>query len=104
MSTDQLIRRFHDLACVDPETARDADSLIGFFQLFRPDGTAIVDLYEELDIGDQLVERLQQLYAAAGDDRRPQGGRDAYFVIRRPRPLDPDYAKELATTWLESPR
>ncbi|MDG2223273.1 MAG: apolipoprotein acyltransferase [Rubripirellula sp.] len=100
MSTESLIRRFHDLACVAPETELDADSLIGFFQVFRPDGAAIAGLYEDFDVGDQLIERLGRLYAAAGDDRRPQGGRDAYFVVRRPLPLDPKLAESLATQWL----
>ncbi|MEM1070194.1 MAG: apolipoprotein acyltransferase, partial [Planctomycetota bacterium] len=67
MSTEALIRRFHDFACVDPETEINADSLIGFFQAFRPDGSAIASLYEDLDVGDALMERLGELYAAAGD-------------------------------------
>jgi len=101
MTTDELIRRFHDLACVDPETERDADSLIGFFQVFRPDGAAIADLYGDLDEGPELVERLQRLYQAAGEDRRPQGGRDAYFIVRRPAGIDPEHARQLAESWLD---
>jgi hypothetical protein len=104
MSTEALIRRFHDLACVTPETTRDADSLIGFFQAFRPDGAGITDLYDDLDVGDALLARLERLYMAAGDDRRPQGGRDAYFVIRTPPMIDPDEAGQLATLWLEGVR
>lgn len=104
MSTATLIRRFHDLACVDPGTPQDADSLIGFFQVFRPDGAALADLYRELEVGDQLLERLEALYLAAGDDRRPQGGRDAYFVIRRPPPIDPERVSDLARRWLEEVR
>lgn len=102
MSTEALIRRFHDLACVDPETELNADSLIGFFQAFRPDGAAIAELYQELEVGDALIERLSRLYAAAGDDRRPQGGRDAYFVVRNPPALDPDHADSLAQQWLSA--
>jgi hypothetical protein len=100
MSTESLLRRFHDLACVDPETAVDADSLIGFFQVFRPDGAAIAELYDDLEMGPELIDRLGRLYEAAGDDRRPQGGRDAYFVVRRPPPIDPDLAHSLAHQWL----
>lgn len=100
MTIESLIRRFHDLACLAPDTELDADSLIGFFQVFRPDGAAIEGLYDDFVAGGQLIERLGQLYAAAGDDRRPQGGRDAYFVVRRPLPLDPKLAESLVKQWL----
>lgn len=100
MSTEALIRRFHDLACVDPETEINADSLIGFFQAFRPDGSAIAELYHDFEAGEELMDRLGKLYLAAGDDRRPQGGRDAYFVVRKPQPLEPDLAESLAKDWL----
>jgi hypothetical protein len=100
MPAESLIRKFHDLAGCDPETSLDADSLIGFFQMFRSDVTAIEGLYSELSVGDALHARLEQLYAAAGDDRRPQGGRDMYFVIRNPPPIDPQRADELSRSWL----
>jgi hypothetical protein len=41
MPAESLIRKFHDLAGCDPETSLDADSLIGFFQMFRSNVTAI---------------------------------------------------------------
>ena len=104
MTTDTLIRRFHDLAGLEPETALDADSLIGFFQIFRPDGSAIDGLYSDLDVGQALHARLDKLYAVAGNDRRPQGGRDAYFVIRNPEPLDPELARQLGFGWLQGLR
>ena len=100
MSTQALLRRCHDLVGIDEENADDADSLIGFFQSFRPDGLALSGLYEELEIGDELHARLDQLYEAAGNDRRPQGGRDAYFVVRRPSVLDPEVAQTLGQSWL----
>jgi hypothetical protein len=100
MSTTALLRRCHDLAGLDPETALEPDSLVGFFQTFRPDGNAISQLFNDLDVGDQLHSRLQQLYAIAGDDRRPSGGRDAYFLVRQPKPIDPDHAEGLAIDWI----
>lgn len=104
MTTETIIRRFHDFAGSDPDTVLDADSLIGFFQTFRPDGAAIAGLYSELDIGDDLHERLDRLFRVSGDDRRPQGGRDAYFVVRNPPPLNPDLARQLARSWIEGLR
>lgn len=100
MTTELLIRKFHDLARCEPDTALDAESLIGFFQTFRPDGLEIADLYSELDVGDALHQRLDLLYAACGDGRRPDGGRDAYFVVRTPPPLDPDLAAQLGRSWI----
>ncbi len=90
MTPQELIRRCHDFAGAGDDVLLDADSLIGLFQSFRPDGEKIVGLFDELANSDPLHERLQRLYSVAGEDRRPQGGRDAYFIVRRPRPLDPD--------------
>lgn len=79
----------------------DADSLIGFFQMFRPDGQALASLYDSLDCGEDLSDRLQSLYRVAGKDRRPDGGRDAYFIVRSPAPLPPEQAEHHATAWIE---
>lgn len=104
MSTQTLLQKFHDLAGFNEEMEMDADSLIGFFQTFRPDGHAVDGLFEELSMGEQLQDRLEQLYMTAGDDRRPQGGRDAYFVVRNPPKIDPDLASNLAKSWLTGVR
>ncbi len=101
MTPQEIVSRFHQYALVAEETATDADSLIGFFQTFRPDGKAIAGLFDDLDCGVDLHERLDELYAAAGDDRRPQGGRDAYFVVRQPKPISPDDAEQHASKWLK---
>lgn len=100
MTPEDLIRRCHELAGQPNDTVADADSLISFFQVFRPDGNALAGLFAELDCGDALHERLQQLYAAAGDDRRPTGGRDAYFVVRNPPAMTASAAKVAAEAWL----
>lgn len=100
MSTEILLRKCHDRAGIDPETVLEPDSLIGFFQLFRPDGAAIGDLFDDLEEGDLLHDRLSRLYAIAGEDRRTSGGRDAYFLVRHPKPLDPDSASQLASRWI----
>ncbi len=100
MSTAELFRNCHEMAGLAPDTSLEPDSLVGFFQVFRPDGDALSSLFDQLDEGDELHVRLQQLYQAAGDDRRPSGGRDAYFVVRNPPPLDPHRAEELARDWL----
>ena len=101
MSPEALLRRCHELAGTPPPPSTDPESLIGFFQLFRPDGSALSALYDGLESGNWLQSRLRELYAVAGDDRRPSGGRDAYFVVRRPKPVAPREAEQLAVAWLE---
>ncbi|MEM6689083.1 MAG: hypothetical protein AAF664_06625, partial [Planctomycetota bacterium] len=86
------------------------DKLIGFFQAFRPDGDGLGGYFQDLSTqsnppfdeptGRSLDKRLRRLYQAAGDNRRPSGGRDVYFVVRKPEPLDPDIAETLAMSWL----
>lgn len=109
MNTETLVQRFHDrmgttATGFDGPKFEGPDALIGFFQSFRPDGNALHDLFDDLEGGDGLQDRLASLYETAGDDRRPQGGRDAYFVVRRPAPLDPDLASDLAGRWLAGVR
>ncbi|QDT03162.1 hypothetical protein K227x_15440 [Rubripirellula lacrimiformis] len=109
MNNEALIRKFHDHAALSPENPDDPDSLIGFFQTFRPDGKSLGPLLHDLDFGDPqigpaLAGRISELFQLAGDDRRPQGGRDAYFVVRNPQPLDPELASQWATQWLTNVR
>jgi len=99
MTSATIIERCHQFANSEP-TELNADSLIGFFQLFRPDGAALAGLFDQLDVGDQLHLRLDRLYSATGDDRRPTGGRDAYFVVRRPPAIDSEQATLLGQRWL----
>ena len=112
MPTDQLVKKLHDLAGFTPGAGQNAglqdapsdfspaDSLIGLFQVFRPDGAGLDGAFEQIASGDQLRQRLQLLFDAAGDDQRPAGGRDAYFVVRKPKPIDPIVAESLANDWL----
>lgn len=104
MTNIGLIKRFHEVAGFESDVELDADSLIGVIQTFRPDGLRMVGLFDSLAVGDEIEARLRQLFQAAGDDRRPQGGRDAYFVVRNPPPLDPSVAEELASRWVEGIR
>ena len=100
-----LIDRFNLLvpAAVDtgfgaPPTAEEA--LIGFFQSFRPDGERLESLYEGMAGENDLADRLEKVFEVAGDARRPQGGMDAYFVVRAPQQMDPEVAKFAGETWL----
>ncbi|MEM0926445.1 MAG: apolipoprotein acyltransferase [Planctomycetota bacterium] len=114
MSSTNLLQRCQELAeskncgsstCApDPESQSDADSLIGFFQLFRPDGDQLEGLYDGIEAGDELTERLRFLFQVAGNNRRPQGGRDVYFIVRDSPKLTVEQAEHHATQWLEGLR
>ena len=98
----ELRDRCRELARMDNNTVVDADTMIGFFQKFRPDGLGIVGLYDDLPHGAEYHRRLGQLYKACGDGRRSDGGRDAYFVVRQPPPISPDVAELHGNAWLGS--
>ncbi|MEM8913235.1 MAG: apolipoprotein acyltransferase [Planctomycetota bacterium] len=76
------------------------DAFVGFFQSFRPDGLGLSDVFDGLPMADDLQARLTRLFDVAGDDRRPRGGRDAYFVVRRPQRVDPDQIQAAGDDWL----
>lgn len=113
-SAQALLERCRDLAaskgcgpegCAPgPEATSDADSLIGFFQLFRPDGEGLEELFEGLDEANELAERLEFLFRVSGNSLRPQGGRDVYFIVRNPPQLSVEQAEHHATQWLEGLR
>lgn len=90
-----------DDTCAPAPEASDAESLIGLFQMFRPFGENLGGLFDSLPRGDQLTDRLQRVYDCAGEDRRPQGGRDAYFIVRSPQPLAVELAEHHGVTWLD---
>ncbi|MEM9364989.1 MAG: apolipoprotein acyltransferase [Planctomycetota bacterium] len=86
------------LPAVEPLTS---ESLVGFFQNFRGDNYHLLHgFYEGFPGVESLAARLNELYQAAGDGRRPGGGRDAYFVVRNPLPMEPDEAERLALAWV----
>jgi hypothetical protein len=80
------------------------DALIGMLQRFRPDGTALFELFDDTPVGRALENRLRKLFEVAGDSARPGGGQDAYFVIRNPPQADPSDVSKWAIRWLESLR
>ena len=97
----QLIQRCHEFAQIDSETdVANPDSLIGFFQLFRPAGQRLRGLFDDLDCGTKLHARLEELFQVAGEDRRREGGRDAYFIVRNFQPIDAQQVTTLAGEWL----
>jgi len=95
-------------SCPPQEELRAEDGLIGFFQNFRPDGSELESLFEEMPSNDQtctagrLLDRLKLLFRVAGDPQRPTGGRDAYFIVRNPEPIEPQRVEQLGQQWLNN--
>ena len=66
--------------------------------------SSLEGLFKELEFGERLHQRLDNLYAATGDGRQPSGGKDAYFIVRNPVAIDPSDATEQAIGWLTGVR
>lgn len=77
------------------------EQAIGFFQSLRPDGTSLASIFEDVPAGEDLLTRMQHLFAVAGNPRRPEGGMDAYFVVRKPRMVTAEAVEQVSRHWLE---
>lgn len=88
-------------ACSTTPELSEADSLIGIFQHFRPDGEMLGRMLGGLPDGDSLIDRMERVYEVAGDNRRPQGGMDAYFVVRSPEKLTVEATEHHGQMWLK---
>ncbi|PHQ34834.1 apolipoprotein acyltransferase [Rhodopirellula bahusiensis] len=98
---EALLRRMGEAVGIMDDSVFENDKFVGFFQSFRPDGRGLDGVFERLDCGDELQQRLEKLFEVAGDDRRPQGGRDAFFLARSPKPIDPKVVESKAVDWTE---
>ncbi|GAB5403355.1 MAG: hypothetical protein Aurels2KO_15860 [Aureliella sp.] len=65
-------------------TVSDADSLIGLFQAFRPDGLPLLSSLESVPGGGEFARRIQSVFDAVSASQRGDRMKDAYFVVRRP--------------------
>ena len=104
MNLEEYIHQCRQMTGNETTDPLTPDSLIGLFQCFRPDGKSIKAIFPTMEEKEDLTDRLDQLFQVAGNDRRPDGGRDAYFVIRQPPPLTPSEADQLGRSWLDGIR
>lgn len=100
----EMLARLREIAGMAADEPCDGDTLIGILQRFRPDGAALIGLFDDLPNGAALASRLQELYDVAGDSARPGGGQDAYFIVRTPPQADADQVHRWASQWLGSLR
>jgi hypothetical protein len=92
--------RCRQIAGLADEDTLDPTAMVGFFQRFRPKGVGLESLYTGMPRGQEYRRRLDRLFEAAGEDQRPGGGRDAYFVVRKADTLSPEEVEQHATSWL----
>lgn len=98
---NQILRQMGEAIGLAPDAALEDDAFVGFFQAFRPDGNGLAGVFDGLGVGDELLERLTDLFEVAGDDRRPQGGKDAYFVVRNPDEIAPQLVELAGQRWID---
>lgn len=82
-------------------TSWTPEDAIGFFQTFRPDGENLEQVFRDVPHGEELLERILEVFEMAGDPTRPDGARDAYFVVRKPTKISEEVARFAATEWLK---
>lgn len=97
----QVLRQMGEAIGLAPDATLGDDAFVGFFQTFRPDGNGLTGVFNGLHVADELHERLDELFEVAGDDRRPQGGKDAYFVVRNPDEIAPQLVQMAGERWIE---
>ena len=75
------------------------ESLAGFFQAFRPQGSGLSKVFEGVVGGEEILKRLIAIYRAteSGWEKR-----DAYFVVRKPAPLSEKTAIQLVNLHLDN--
>jgi hypothetical protein len=82
----------------DPDTPwEEEEDLTMFFQGFRPDGAGLEAVFEGVAHADELLPRLREVYEVTAEG----GEDDAYFIVRKPRPLAASRAAELCREHLE---
>lgn len=104
MDRQALLQRCRRLSGSAGEGAWTADDAIGFFQTLRPEGTGLGEVFDDVPHGSELGERLARVFAVSGDPLRPDGMRDAYFIVRRPAAISPEVVQLAARDWLTNLR
>ncbi|HPF41773.1 MAG TPA: hypothetical protein P5081_17570 [Phycisphaerae bacterium] len=84
MTDDELLLRWKTLAGDTSATTWDDVSVGMLFQKFRPHGDGVDAVFEGLEGGDELLERLLPVYQWTAEGFATESAIDAYFVVRHP--------------------
>jgi len=77
--------------------ASQEHNLAGFFQKFRPHGDGLTEALKGVAGADEILPRLLDVYEATAEGWE-EG--DAYFVVRSPKTLAKEQAKQFAASYL----
>jgi hypothetical protein len=98
MTDESIINRWKRMAGSRSAKALSKDDLVGFFQAFRPYGQDIPTVLEGVAGADEIVPRLLRIYAATAPGWNEH---DAYFLVRRPKPLSQDQVRDLVLAHIQ---
>jgi hypothetical protein len=89
-------------AGADPGSAPWTDEyrLFGYFDCFRPDGQGAERVFADVVCGDEILDRLRQVYACTKESFQTY----MYFIVTRPAPATSEKLIELTTRHLENLR
>jgi hypothetical protein len=76
------------------------DEIFGFFQRFRPTGDGLEDALLPLPQGRAILDRIRPVFLVTSDGWQNAESFDAYFIVRKPAPIDPATAEALVRSHL----
>ncbi len=72
------------------------EEVFGLFQAMGPDGDGLEDMLGDLHHGEDLIARLREVFAVAGNPLTPEGHERGYFIVTEPALLPLADAKRVA--------
>lgn len=103
MEESQFFARCKSLAGDTSSRVWDRDSMAGFFQCFRDSPATLKPLFDEIDRGDAVYDRLVQVFNATKGHTR-NGRSDLYGVVRQAGSANSDDLLSTARSLLENYR
>lgn len=101
MRAEEVVQQLVDSARTAGSNAFE-ETLMGLFQVFRPDGLCEHEFIDVHPGGPEFRSRLNQLYGAVRSSVRGDGLKDAYFVVRDPPAITSRDAESIASQFVES--
>lgn len=77
----QILQRWKSLIGYTAPGPWNEDHMEGYFQHFRPDGRGVEAVFEGVQLAEEILPRLMQVYEATARDFAPS---DWYFEVKRP--------------------
>ena len=94
---DELLRRATTFLYDEDHAVQPfGEELFGLFQAMRPDGDGLEDMLGDLHHGEDLIARLREVFAVAGNPLTPEGHERGYFIVTEPALLPLADAKRVA--------